>query len=107
MCVTSDHNHAPAPYTHVLHPHTLGACAVAMATLLMAVASYRDYEREAHQLVRQLLESSLERVLREQRHSQVFCIGVVCVGRFTSHDKVFACSCSLRRRHGHWGLTLL
>lgn len=78
-----------------------------MATLLMAVASYRDYEREAHQLVRQLLESSLERVLREQRHSQVFCIGVVCEGRFTSHDKVFACSCSLRRRHGHWGLTLL
>ena len=62
----------------------------------MAVASYRDYEREAHQLVRQLLESSLERVLREQSQSQVFRIGIDCVGRFTSLDNVCACcfSCS-------------
>lgn len=49
----------------------------------MAVASYRDYEREAHQLVRQLLESSLERVLREQSQSQVFRIGIDRVSRFT------------------------
>lgn len=79
--MTSDHNHAHAPYTHVLH---LGLSAHALfpwQQVLMAVASYRDYEREAYQLVRQLLESSLERVLREQSQSQVFCIDRV--GRFT------------------------
>lgn len=43
---------------------------VAVSVYYMAT-SYRDYEREARQLVRQLLQTSLERIHHEQSQSQV------------------------------------
>lgn len=58
--------------------------------MAFATTSYRDYEREARQLVRQLLQTSLERIHHEQSQSQV---AIATISGACTVWKLVSCVC--------------